>query len=244
MKANARLTAAAGQIHWRAQAPVSLRQTGPGQVHLVQAAGGPLGGDQWALAVSVADRGDLQICSAGATVALPGPSGEPARWAVTAAVGPASRLRWLPQPTVVAAGARLHSSLQVDLAPDAVFLAREQVVLGRSGEVGGAFRGDLVVCVGGRPLIVHEVLLDGADPELSGPAGSGGYRVFGSLLAAAPALGEHRPDLQQCGEAPGVRWAVLPLAGPGVLLLVLGDTATSVDAILDRGERTLRGCLG
>lgn len=223
---------------------MALRRTGPGRVHLVQTAGGPLGGDHLSLVVTVAEGCAVEVCAAAATVAQPGPVAEPTRWRVAASVGAGATLRWRPQPTVVCAGADYRSSLRADLAAGASLVAREEVVLGRHGECGGAYRGELVVTVAGRPLVVHESLLDGADAELSGPAGTGGHRVLGTLLVAGPgflptdllAQSQRAAGVQL---APGARWAVLPLDGPGHLVLALGDTATEVSAILDRGEQCL-----
>lgn len=236
MKAAARLDVAPGRTRWHAEPPVLLRPTGSGRVHLVQAAGGPVGGDELGLDVSVAPGCTLRICSAGATVAQPGPHGDPARWTVSARVGAGSELRWAPQPTVVAAGARYHCAFHGDVAPDAVLVVREEIVLGRHGEPGGEYRGTLAITVDGRPLIVHTTVLDGADPDLSGPAGSGGHRVLGSMLVATPAAPPADLPTARLVTDDDVQWSVLPLDGPGYLILALGDTATAVHAVLDHCE--------
>lgn len=228
MKAAASVDATLDGVRWHAESPVLVRPTGPGRVHLVQAAGGPVGGDELSLDVSVAPECALRICSAGATVAHPGPHGDASTWTVSARVG--GELRWEPLPTVVAAGARYHCSFRADVAPDGVLVVREQIVLGRYGEPGGEYRGTLAVTVGGRPLIVHTTVLDGADPDLSGPGGSGGHRVLGTMLvvnAAAPPAGP--PTLAADRD---VHWSTLPLDGPGYLVLALGDTADAVRAVL------------
>ena len=61
-----------GRIRWSAAPPVVLRQTGAARVHLVQAAGGPLGDDHLELRIRLAEGTELTIGSAGATVARPG----------------------------------------------------------------------------------------------------------------------------------------------------------------------------
>lgn len=231
MRAAASLEVTSGGLRWHAESPVLIRPTGQGRVHLVQAAGGPVGGDELSLDVSVAPECTLRICSAGATVAHPGPRGDAITWAVSARVG--GDLRWEPLPTVVAAGARYHSSFRADVAPDGVLVVREQIVLGRHGEPGGEYRGTLTVTVGGRPLIAHTTVLDGADPDLSGPAGSGGHRVLGSMLVAAagpPPAALPTGALVADGD---VQWSALPLDGPGYLVLALGDTADAVRTVLD-----------
>jgi urease accessory protein len=130
---------------------------------------------------------------------------------------------------VVCASADHRTRLCVHLAEGARLVLREQVVLGRAGEAGGRYRGRLTVLMGGLPLLDNETVLDGADDALSGPAGSAGFRVFGSVLMAGPGL----PRLDEAGNAgPGVRTAVLPLDGPGCLILALGSTCALVEAAL------------
>lgn len=229
MKALAGIDVGPGHLRWRDCAPVSLRPTGPGRVHLVQAAGGPLGGDELALDLTVAAHAELAVRSAAATVVQPGPHGDPAYWTVRATVH--GGLSWWPEPTVICAGADHRSRLSVDLADDARLVLREQVVLGRVGEVGGRYRGRVTVRVGDAPLLDTETVLDGADRALSGPAGSAGFRVFGSVLVAGPDL--RKPD-ETAHHEPGVRGAVLPLDGPGYLVMALGSTSAQVEAVLAR----------
>jgi urease accessory protein len=229
MKALASLDVDRAHLRWRDSTPVALRPTGLGRVHLVQAAGGPLGGDELGLDVTVAAEAEMEVRSAAATVAQPGPTGEPAFWSVNATVDGA--LRWWPEPTVVCAGADYRATLRVDLADGARLVLREQVVLGRAGEVGGRYRGRLTVRVGGVPLVDTETVLDGADAALSGPAGSAGFRVFGSVLVVGPDL----PELEEAAHHDaGVRAALLPLDGPGYLVMALASTSTLVAAGLAR----------
>ncbi|HEV7653643.1 MAG TPA: hypothetical protein VGP36_02750, partial [Mycobacteriales bacterium] len=71
-------------------------------------------------------------------------------------------------------------------------------------------------------------VLDGADPALSGPAGTAGARAIGTLLVT----GDASTALAGAGERPGVRWAWSELDGPGRLLLAVGDPGP-VTALLD-----------
>ncbi|HEX3789586.1 MAG TPA: urease accessory protein UreD [Pseudonocardiaceae bacterium] len=237
MRAAATLDATGGGVRWRDAPPVVLRPTGRDRVHLVHAAGGPLGGDELSLRARVAAGCALTVSSVAATVVQPGVGAAPASWRVDLTVGAGACLRWTPQATVVTDAATFHSAVHAELAEDAFLLVREQVLLGRSGQAGGRYRGGLAVTVGGRPLLRHETVLDGRDPDLSGPAGSGGYRVLGTLLVAGPGVTEE----QRGGVEADLRWAVLPLAGPGYLVLVLGRTATAVGAVLDGHERLAGG---
>ena len=62
-------------MRWSQSWPVVLRRTGAERVHLVHGAGGPLGGDAFALELAVAAGGVLRVGSAGATVVQPGAPG-------------------------------------------------------------------------------------------------------------------------------------------------------------------------
>ena len=96
IRAATRLTVerAAGRqaLRWAHDWPVVLRPTGTGDehVHLVHAAGGPLGGDDLALSVEVGPQARLTVRSAGATLVQPGAATDaPARWTVELDVGDA-----------------------------------------------------------------------------------------------------------------------------------------------------------
>ena len=225
-------TAGAHQrIRWEHAWPVVLRRTGARRVHLVHAAGGPLGGDDLALAVDVGAGAEVAVRSAGATLVQPGAgaaAGVPARWAVTARVGAGGLLDWAPEPTVVSDGAVLESSLRVELAADAAATVREVVVLGRHGQRGGRCTGGLELVVDGVPLLAHTAVVDGADPALNGPAGTAGARAVGTLVCAGTA-----PVGTGAGESADVRWAWTPLEGPGAVLLAVG-TPAAVVALLER----------
>jgi urease accessory protein len=230
VKARAQLTVDACGLRWCSAAPVVLRPTGGHRIHLVQAAGGPLGGDDLALDVDLGAGCAVQLRSAAATVVQPGRSPGPARWAVTASVAQRATLDWQPEPTVVCDGAQLHSRITVALQPAARAVLREVVVLGRAGQRGGRFVGELAVDLDGAPLLAHTVLLDGADPVLGGPAGTGGARVVGMLAVVGEGI---EGPARDAGEEPGLRWACAPLDGPGHMVLALADRVTTVTRILD-----------
>jgi urease accessory protein len=123
----------------RSQAPLVLRRT-PEAVYLVGGAAGPIGGDELALRIEVRDGASLRIRTAAAAVALPGPDGLESVLTLTATVGRGGRLEYLPEPLVVADGARHATDLTVTLAEDACLLLRDELILGRHGEKGGACR--------------------------------------------------------------------------------------------------------
>ncbi|MGH4013068.1 MAG: urease accessory protein UreD [Pseudonocardiaceae bacterium] len=112
-----------------------LRPTGPHRVHLVQAAGGPLGGDDLGLTVHLGPGTVLQVRSAAATLVQPSHPEAAAQWTVTADLADGAVLDWRPEPTILCDGAELRSSMQIGLQRGARALLREVVVLGRVGQV-------------------------------------------------------------------------------------------------------------
>lgn len=233
MKALAELDVEPGQrIRWSTRPPVVLRRTGPARVHLVQAAGGPLGGDELELRLRLAEGTELTVGSAGATVAQPARNDDrPARWTVTAELAEGARLRWWPEPTVVCDRARLHTRLRLAVADGAAALVREEVRLGRHGQAGGAYRGGLVVDHAGAPLLRHTTVLDGADIALNGPGGTSGARHAVTVLGVGAAA---EPAGETSGERPDRRWACHRLAGPGWLLVGIGADSAGLAEVACR----------
>ncbi len=179
----------------------------------------------------------------------------PSLFDVRADVGPDAALAYLPEPTVAARGCRHHMRARIRLASTARLLWREEIVLGRFGEPAGSISCALHVDVEGqgqeqgrnghnreghnregrsgmlRPLLRQELCLDPGMPGLDGPAVLGGARVTGSLLIAGPG-----PD--GLGTAPAVTdtFALLPLAGPGVLISALAPDAVALRQALNTGR--------
>jgi urease accessory protein len=222
----------------RSQAPLVLRRTADA-VYLVSGAAGPLGGDVLELRIEVRAGATLRLRTVAAAVALPGRYGQESLLTVTATVGAGARLEYLPEPTVAADGARHRTEVSVELADDATLVLRDEVLLGRHGERGGACRTRLAVDRAGRPLLRHELDVCGAGPASRGPAVLAGHRAAGTLLTVDPGVTGAIDDASGAREAadPWVAdpWAadpwvaVMPLAGPGVLITALAS-----------GTRTLR----
>jgi urease accessory protein len=236
VKARAELTVEPGPaacLRWHCAPPVVLRQTGPNQVHLVHAAGGPLGGDELALDIHLGAGAALQLRSAAATVVQPSSLAAPAQWTVVADLADGAVLDWRPEPTVICDGAELHSRMTVAVRGGARAVLHEVVVLGRASQRGGRFHGELSVDRDGVPLLAHTLVLDGADPALTGPAGTGGARAIGMLAVVGDGISDLPED---AGEEPGLRWACSTLDGPGWLLLALGDRVTDVNQLLDQAS--------
>ena len=228
MRATARLVASGGALPVvESGPPLTLRAT-PTGVYLVGGAYAPLGGDDLSLTIEVSEGASLVVRSAAASVALPGPDGAPSRLRVSARVASGGSLVWHPEPGVAAARCDHRSDAVVVLEEGASLLWREEIVLGRHGETGGRWCSSLSVDLGGRPLLRHRVEL-GAGTAWDSPAVGGGARCNGSVLVVDPAWYDGPPSAGILGPA----GAVMPLAGPAVLGVVVGDDPVAVARLLD-----------
>jgi urease accessory protein len=207
------------------QVPLVLRRT-PEAVYMVGGAAGPIGGDELGLRISVGPGAFLRVRSAAASIALPGPDGLESVFRVTIDVAAGARLEYLPEPVVVSAGARHATVIRATLAEGASLLLRDELLLGRHGEAGGDCRTELRVTYAGRPLLRQSLEVSGADPVTMGPTLLDGHRAVGTLLWVDPA-----PREPERAPVPGLASeavAVMPLAGPGILVTALANDAVAL----------------
>jgi urease accessory protein len=238
MRAHARIVAATdgrgGTVLpvLKSEVPLVLRRTGPHEVHLVGGAAGPLGGDELHLSIEVGPGARLRVRTVAATIALPGRDGAPSSTHVDASV--AGRLDWLPEPLIAAAGCRHRVLSTVDLTDGASLRWRDELVCGRHGEPGGDTTVGTRVTRAGRPLLHHELSVGPHAPGWDGPAVLGGARVTGSLIVVCPDWADGGPP---AARLLGPDAALLPLAGPAVLVTATGSDAHQVRDHLDTGQR-------
>jgi len=202
-------------------------------VYLVSAAGGPLGGDRLELRISVASGAMLRLRTVAASVAQPGLDGGESVLTIRATVESGGRLEYLPEPVVVADNARHATDVTVALADGASLLLRDELILGRHGERGGAYRHSLRVDYAGHPLLRQSLDVSGTDEASRGPAILSGHRAVGTVLHADPAL--EPPKSPRANESV----AVMPLAdGTAVLVTALANDAVALRQLLlsPRGE--------
>lgn len=238
----------------RSEAPLRLVETVDGLV-VMASLGGPLGGDATALGIEVARDAALTVSSVGSPVALPGLGTRSSIASIQATVGPGASLDWHPRPTISAAGSTHQANAAISLDPAATLWWQDMVVLGRHGEPGGSWRSRVSVSVGARPLLRTELSL-GRDTDGTSLAVLGGYRAHGSLvvvvpdcdpavLARAARIRMGLPGPMGAGEVPELWGEASALAGPGVLVSVVGSTALGVRSALDRARAglasTIRG---
>ncbi|MFE0172061.1 urease accessory protein UreD [Streptomyces sp. NPDC059002] len=222
------------------EGPLALRRTrssGPAaHVTLVGAMSGPLGGDHLTVEAAVHEGAALRIGSAAATIALPGQTGDAARYDVRLTVADGAELRWLPEQLISVCGSDLRVTTRAELAAGARLVLREEQALGRVGEAPGRLTSRLTVHRAGRALLDQELSCGpGAPGGWDGPAVLAGCRGVGQLIVVRPEFAHDMPEPAALGE-----WAALtPLAGPAVLVTAAAPDALQVRRALDEALRRL-----
>jgi urease accessory protein len=139
------------------------------EVFIVSSAASLLEGDDLTIDIDVADGCQLTVRTVAAQLAHPCINGGSCLVTVQTNVGERSSLRWLPEPTIVSAGANLHIRSTVVMSAEARVLWKEEFVLGRSGESPSTvcLRAELRAEQSGVPL-----LIDAFDSTRPGAFGS------------------------------------------------------------------------
>ncbi|MET0966308.1 MAG: urease accessory protein UreD [Nakamurella sp.] len=151
-----------------------------------------LGGDHIEIEIDIGPGAWLELVETAGTVVYDA-EGVASSWIVRIRVAEGGRLIWAGEPFVVASGANVRRETVIELGTDAVALLRETLVLGRTGETGGAISSSMRVTHEGRLLLWED--LDLTDQELrSLPGVTGSTRVldtmalFGRRAPAGPEL--------------------------------------------------------
>ena len=190
---------------------------------LVGTAAGPLPGDDLGLAIAIADHARADLQATGASIAQ-GRSGERATTAMHASIGNYAHLRANPGPLIVCRGAAVDVTVTLKLTPTAHVEWHELVVLGRTGEEGGAVTLNWDVTRAGRPVLRQTI--DLADPILRAWNGmTSGCRVLASVLLSGPST-----DARTCVLSPT---AVAQRVDDHTLLITVlaADAADAVDQV-------------
>jgi urease accessory protein len=172
-----------------------------------------LGGDTVELEVTLDHGARLELFEVAGTVAYHG-RGRPSAWRARISLAAGSRLRCRGEPFVVADGADVDRSLDLDLEPSASAVLREIVVFGRSGEEGGRLRNRTCLRVSGEPVLLEDQCLDGPTRILPGILGD--HRVIDTVIA----LGQ-----SQVPQVPPNSASFSLLGGHGTLVRYLGPQA-------------------
>lgn len=220
-------------VELRAEAPQLLRVTEQGAAgeplvaHLVGGAAGPLGGDLSEFHLTLETGTRVTIRSVAATLVHPGARGGTSTASVVAAVGARAHLDWWPEPLITIAGCDHRLTCRIEAAEGAHVRWVDEIVAGRTGEVGGRLAVRQRVVVGGRVLADQEIA---TGPDLLGPGGHAGARV---VISAVEVGGPARPASAPI-VTPTLRVARLEPA-PGLTFWVgLGDDLEAVRHALAR----------
>ncbi len=184
----ARLTLVGGPI-----SPRVIRSTDTGaRVALIATTALLLGGDHVEIDLDVGPRAWLEVVEIAGTVAYDA-ADVASSWTVRARVGNGGALIWAGEPFVASRGANTLRNTTIDLDVDARAYLRETVVLGRTGEAGGAVRSLLTVTQSGSAVLVEDMDLRDSETRVL-PGMLGGARVidtaaiFGARAPAVPAV--------------------------------------------------------
>lgn len=163
----ARLTLTGGPI-----SPRTLQVAADGaRIGLVATTALLLGGDHVDLDIDVGPGAWLEIVETAGTVAYDA-EGVESSWTVRIRVADSGLLIWAGEPFVIAHGANVRRRTSIELRAGAVALLRETLVLGRSGETGGAIRSTLSVRLEEKELLIEDLdLTDHGLRELPGLIG-------------------------------------------------------------------------
>jgi urease accessory protein len=158
---------------------------------IVHPPGGIVGGDTLAVNVDAGPCTHAQLTTPGAAKCYRS-GGAFARQRIRLRAARGAVLEWLPQETIIFDASKIELELSIELLDDARFLGWDVVCLGRTaaGERfdHGALRQRLTLTRDGIPVFAERAVLNGGAPLLTSPVGLHGNPVFGTFLAAAPAV--------------------------------------------------------
>jgi urease accessory protein len=174
---------------------LTFRSTGPGEIHLVGSAAGPLGGDHLRLDIALADRSSLRVRSVAATMVYPGRVSGDSHSDIHVDIDAQSSLTWAPEPTVLVRGCVHRQSVTINLSSGSHLVWRDEFVLGRWGEVSGSVSQQLRIVRDGRALVHNGLRLGPRWPHADGPAVLANARVVSTtVLVGQPACTENLGD--------------------------------------------------
>ena len=142
-----------------------------------------LGGDTVELDIALDQGARLELFEVAGTVAYHG-GGRQSAWRTRITLAAGAKLRWQGKPFVVADGADVERSLDLDLEPSATAVLREFVILGRSGERGGRLRNRTCLRVDREPVLLEDQHFDGTTRLLPGILGD--QRVVDTVMTLGP----------------------------------------------------------
>jgi urease accessory protein len=213
----------------RSMAPLTLvpKRGSPGVVHLVSSASAPLGGDELELTLIAGPGAVLKLVTVAASLVLPGPRPATSRFTVRVEAAEESTVEYLAEATIVTQRACHAALFTASLADSARLLARDVLVLGRTGEAPGRLVTSTIVRRGGRPLLNQRLEIGDLDAS---PALLAGRRVLATEL---------RVDNEDPPAVVANEWSsIVPLAAGGSLATALAHDAVTAHRLLSQLDRS------
>lgn len=155
---------------------------------ILNTAGGIAGGDDFSIAIDAGPGASLAVISAAAEKVYRAIDAA-SRMKVRLSVAADAALRWLPQETILFDGARLHRSIEVDVAAGGSLVMAESTVFGRSAMDETMRQGEVIdrwrIRQDGR-LVFADTLRLGNDIAalLARPAAGGGATALATIVIA------------------------------------------------------------
>lgn len=239
-----------------AQAPLKLQRSfypeDPTVCHSVvlHTAGGVVGGDRLHTQLTLAPHSHALVTTAAAQK-LYRSSGAVAHQSLQIEVQPQAILEWLPQDTIVFAGANYSQTQRIQLADGAIWVGMEILRFGRTarGERfdAGLWRSHTEVWQGQRPLWIERTRLVGEAQGIASPTTLAGCAVIGTFVVVGYGVdADGITALRNCYAPPS------PPAQIGVSRLLCGvisryrgnSTAQARDYFLTLWDQLRRGYAG
>lgn len=205
----------------------------PSALYLVGASASPIGGDNLNVEITLGKGADLVVRSSGATLARHGPPGAMSHSTTTAILDEHASLAWLVEPGIAATGAVHESHTKVTMALSASLIWREDVVLGRQGElIPGSWRSTLDIRTGNlatgtlTPVLVADMWLGTVSNLALASIVIGNARALSTVVVVDQKISEQ--SIESIVEpSPEVRGALFPLRASAVEIVAWGDDLLS-----------------
>ena len=186
----------------------------------VNAAAGPLGGDDLHLSVVVEEGASVRVRSVGASMVQPGATPASSSLRTSLTVGENANVAWELEPTVSVVESTHRSSTLAHLAVTSSLWLRETICLGRFGEPSGTLAIHQRITVDGTAVLDHETVFGGG--AFLGPGAHGRHRVHRSTVIA----GDDAPTLSSSSVTPEAVSGTFPLCDRIALCTSSADTLT------------------
>lgn len=195
---------------------------------ILNTAGGIAGGDRFSVSVNAGTGTQFAVTTAAAEKVYR--AGDlRSRIDVRLAAAPGASLRWLPQETILFDGARLHRSIEVEVAEDASLVLAEATIFGRAAMDEVVRHGELIdrwrIRRGGRLVFADTLRLQGDIGTLLARPAAGKRATAFATLVIAPGDDALAERARACFEGRGSEAGVSAWNGIAVIRLCASDAA-------------------